>query len=104
LNSKCRRDENVDLTRFNFLEIASRNFSPFGKLILCQTSANPFAADIRAKGFDSHPFLFGQRHGTLRRVCVWLLNDTYIVKEIGILLVTRRLLGSLDLVAPRVQR
>jgi hypothetical protein len=86
LNPKRRRDQNVYFPRFNFLQIARGDFSPFRQFVLRQFFAHPLAAHIRAENVDSLPFFLGNGHDILHRFLMLKMNDTYIVKEIQIIL------------------
>jgi hypothetical protein len=86
LNPKRRRDQNVNFPRFNFLQIARGNFGAFGQFILRQFLAHPLAAHIRTKDLDSLPLFLGNGHDILHRFLMLKMNDTYIVKEIRIVL------------------
>lgn len=81
LNPKCRRQKEIDFPGLDFLQVARGNFGFFGQLILSQTLTHPFAADIRAKRFDSLPFFSGNSHDILHRGYGRNMNDTYIVKS-----------------------
>jgi hypothetical protein len=62
------------------------NLGLFGQFLLRQTFANPFTPHIRAKCLDSFPFSFGNCHDILHRFEAINVNDTYIVKNVLLLL------------------
>ena len=80
MNSKCRRQKNVDFPGLDFLKVARCNFGPFSQCILRQLFAHPFAAHIGTKELDSLPFFPGNGHDILHRDFPGEMNDTYIVK------------------------
>jgi hypothetical protein len=86
LNPEHRGCQTVNFPCLNFLQIARGNFRPFGKFVLRQTFTHPFPAHVRAKDLNSLPLFLGNGHDTLHRFCVINMNDTYIVKKIGICL------------------
>ena len=63
------------------LKIPRGNLGAFGQLILGQTLAEPFTADICAENLDSLPFVSANRHDILHRFLSVHVNDTYIVKR-----------------------
>jgi hypothetical protein len=53
LQAETCREEDIDFTRFNLLEIASGDFGFFSQLLLRYALAHPFPTHIRAKNPDS---------------------------------------------------
>jgi hypothetical protein len=86
LDSKGGRDQNVDFSGLDFLQIAGGNFSTFGQFVLRQFFAHTFPAHVRAQDLDSLPFFLGNGHDILHRFCSGKMNDTYIVKRFRIFL------------------
>ena len=84
LNSKGRRQKNVDFTALDFLKVARGNFGSFGQRILRQFFTHPLAAHICAENLDPLPFFLGKCHNILHRVFLKEVNDTYIVKNFGL--------------------
>jgi hypothetical protein len=80
LNSKRGREEQIDLTGFDLLEVPSSNFGALGQFFLCQPFEQALAANVRAECPDSLPLFSAQRHGLLHRALPGTLNDVYIVK------------------------
>ena len=86
LNPERRGEQNVDLPRFDFLQIARGDFGALGQFFLGQTFPHPLPAQIGAKDLDSLPFFFGNSHDILHRHLMPEMNDTYIVKQYRIAL------------------
>lgn len=81
LNPKSCREQDVDFTCFNFLEIPSGDLGSFGQFILRQAFAHPLSSHVRTEHLNSCPLFFGYSHDILHRLESKLLNDTYIVKK-----------------------
>lgn len=83
LNSEGCREQNVDFSGLNFLQVARGDFSALGKFFLSHTFTHPLPAHICAEDRDSLPFFFGNGHDILHRGCARNMNDTYIVKHLS---------------------
>lgn len=99
LNPKRRGEQDVDFSGLNLLQVACGDFGAFGQFILRQSLACPFPAHVRAKGLNPLPLFLGNCHDILNRFLMLEVNDTYIVKKIGITLVATARFVRLALVS-----
>ena len=68
LNSNDGGQQNIELTRLDFLQVSGADFRQFRQILLCQFFGAPFPAHVCPERFQPGLFFSAHWHDTLHRV------------------------------------